>query len=141
MAARQRLAGLIWAAILVVAAQLVPTNALAHAGHAHHHAAAAPTATTSDRQPVQVEETERTRPRSEVVATAEQAPPADACPTSGCTGSCCGTGVGCCGAVMPVAPLQTLPNGGRGNGLPLRRSDPRAGIDPDALGKPPKLLA
>ena len=41
MALRHRIIGLIWAAVLVIAVQFVPSIASAHSGHEHHAAAAA----------------------------------------------------------------------------------------------------
>ena len=36
MALRHRIIGLIWAAVLVIAVQFVPSIASAHSGHEHH---------------------------------------------------------------------------------------------------------
>ncbi len=141
---------MIWAAILVVASHLVPSLAHAHAGHAHHAAATAHVATTPDpatpaavqANSAQVDGVEATRPAPDVavVALAQSEQPATSCPTNGCTGGCCGT-VGCCGAAILTGPAQALPDGGKGADIGLRRSDTRAGIDPEALAKPPRVVA
>ncbi|MCC6776009.1 MAG: hypothetical protein IT537_05125 [Hyphomicrobiales bacterium] len=157
MAAAQRLAALIWAAILLVAVQLVPSAVAAHPGHTHasHHAQAADVAAhqapaapsagarSSGAEVVsQAAQLDAPPPHQTTVAvSAEQLRSDDPCSTSGCNGSCCGTCVGCCGAALLATPVPSWPGAARRSGLLLRRADLRAGIDPDALGKPPKSLA
>jgi hypothetical protein len=59
--------------------------------------------------------------------------------TGGCIGKCCGTGV-CCGTAVLQAPIQTLPEVGILTEIVSFVVDRRAGIDPDELSKPPKIL-
>src|SRR5262245_21906076 len=105
---RHRLAALISAAIVMIAAQLVAGSAWAHPGHSHDHAATA-TAQSPTVQP----------PHHGMRATTEQFQGFEAAGVSvvsvsahggdgvpvmpqsrGCTGGCCGNSVGCCGAVL-----------------------------------------
>src|SRR6188472_3401375 len=102
MVLRHSLAGLIWAAILVVALQFVPTLAFAHAGHSHHssetlaltHANASEHAKSeaSGQKHLQV-----------LTAASETGQPCSSCPGRGCAGKCCGTGL-CCSAAVTQAP-------------------------------------
>ncbi|HEY1364488.1 MAG TPA: hypothetical protein VGF60_19755 [Xanthobacteraceae bacterium] len=144
----RRLAGLIWAAILVVAVQAVPGTAFAHSGHAHHSSIAAAAAAAAAAAPAgpagaaqaALRGVDRERSAHPALASAPPQDETSTAPTGGCSGGCCGGGVGCCGAVLvgPVPPLS-LPRAGA-EIFPLS-FDERAGIQPDALARPPKILA
>ena len=56
MALRHRVIGLIWAAVLVIAVQFVPSTPSAHSGHEHLAAAAASLAATVKQQAHQTAE-------------------------------------------------------------------------------------
>jgi hypothetical protein len=60
--------------------------------------------------------------------------------TSGCIGKCCGTGV-CCGAAVIQAPTPAIPEVGILTLVVWPVVDRHAGIDPDGLSRPPKVLA
>ena len=58
----------------------------------------------------------------------------------GCTGGCCGNGIGCCGAAIAAA-CSSLPDF-RDPQAPIPLvSHSSSGIDPDALRRPPRTLA
>ena len=98
MALRHKIIGLFWSAVLVIAVQLVPSIASAHSGHEHHAAAGATHAATLAQQAHQAAE----RATSEAALTEPgQQDRGTSTPSGGaCTGGCCGTGLGCCGAVL-----------------------------------------
>jgi len=139
MAVRHQLAGLIWAAILVVAVQLVPTLAFAHAGHGHH--SGGPVVSTQASAP-NTAASQTSQSSFHVVTIASHlGQPCLPCSggTGSCTGKCCGTGV-CCGAAVIQAPTQALPVAGILTKISWLIVDGRAGIDPDGLARPPKIL-
>jgi hypothetical protein len=142
MTVRLGLASAFWAAILVIVLQLAPTPALAHAGHTHHmgdvtafmHKAATPAsdhhaasqAKPSVSQVVVLSSAPETSPDPDVEAT--------------CAGGCCGTGAGCCGAVMLGAAVE-LPGFGSVIRVALLAPHRRSGIVSDGLARPPRILA
>jgi len=138
MALRHRFIGLIWAAVLVIAVQLVPSIASAHSGHEHHAAAGAAHAATLAQQAHQAAE----RATSEAALTERGRQDRETSTPSGgaCTGGCCGTGLGCCGAVLTNSTAALFHVAGR---APLIEpiSDQLGGIDPDTLARPPSPLA
>src|SRR4051794_11757259 len=108
MAPSHPLAGLIWAAVLVIAIQFVPTLAFAHAGHSHQSSG---TVTSTHAKAPDVAISEASSPRYlQVVTAASDARPRSSCSaeTSGCIGKCCGNGM-CCGAAVLKAPEQVTP--------------------------------
>ena len=127
------------AAIVLLAAYLVPSAAEAHAGH-HHHARAAVSAPHVN--PVE--------PQSAITTTSAEVgtqiwvtEPAPDTPmrAKGCNGLCCGMGVACCVHALvaesgAVAPVRTAARPIRVPELALR-----PGVDPEALPKPPRPLA
>src|SRR4051794_17819388 len=128
MALRHRIIGLIWAAILVIAVQLVPSIASAHSGHEHHAAA---TAVATHAGTVKQQAHQATGRAMSKVAEPRQENRETSTPSGGaCTGGCCRTGLGCCGAVLAdsTAALFHVPGH-----VPLteRISDQLRGIDPD----------
>ena len=138
MALRHRIIGLIWAAVLVIAVQFVPSIVSAHSGHEHHAAAGATHAGTVKQQAHQAAE----RATNEAALTEpEQQDRKTSTPSGGaCTGGCCGTGLGCCGAVLTDSTASLFHVAGRG---PLIEPilDQLGGIDPDTLARPPRPLA
>lgn len=140
MASKQTLTGLLWAAILVLAVQFMPDFAYAHAGHAKH----APDVGAPIQTPVKQATANNfaTQPASQTAiasSTSEDQP--ISVPASTCTGNCCGTGTGCCGAAQVAGSPDSLPAAGNGSKFAPLVFDPSAGIDPDALIRPPKILA
>jgi hypothetical protein len=143
MRLRQGLASLIWVAILVIAAQFAATSSFAHAGHSRDHVGPSPSSivhalhtgtSISKRQAAAAEKAELTltsSPRADNPAPAQ---------TGGCTGGCCGNGIGCCGAAI-AAVCSSLPDF-RDPQAPIPLvSHSSSGIDPDALRRPPRTLA
>jgi hypothetical protein len=142
MALRQRLAVLIWAAVLVIAAQFVAGSAWAHSGHSLHHSAAAHSAGQLPHNGETASKAQHTASNTaEVsVSTVDRGEPPASPQSGGCTGGCCGHGVGCCGAVLAAsssslsnfpAPLQIVSIG----------FEHGSGLDPEALARPPRTLA
>lgn len=135
-----QLASLIWTAVVVIAVQFVVGSALAHTGHLHDHSmhSPAPHAVHQEQLSSETPFTEASEVRS--LPYSEHAGLPASSQSGGCTGGCCGNGIGCCGAVIAVS-LNSLPS--------LRTQDARipdalargSGIDPDALIRPPRTLA
>ncbi len=142
MGIRLGIAGAIWAAILVVAVQLVPTPALAHSGHVHHAGDVAALAHHAGAGSFDHKAASRPAPSSFQAASISAMPdhPQAADFATACTGGCCGTGASCCGAVM-VGSIAELPDIGTAIRMAVRVVDRRSGIDPDGLARPPRILA
>jgi hypothetical protein len=148
MRLRHRLAALIWAAILLVAAQWVTAPAFAHPGHSHeHHASAARSSsvqdahgyTASDAGSDQVHATQLRK--LDLALGAVNAPePAASIPSGGCTGGCCGTSMGCCGAALFASP-NTLPDFRSATKIIAFVYERGSGIEPEASAPPPRSLA
>ena len=136
MMLRQKVAGLIWAAILVVAVQLVPSLAFAHAGHEHH----APDVTA----PASSVQSPTDHATDAIAAPAEMKAAPDlgsaTAPSGACVGGCCGTGMGCCGSVLIVSE-QAFPPLDAGAHLVASVFFERPGIAPGGLKRPPRILA
>lgn len=137
-ALRQKFAGLIWTTILVVAVQLLPSFAYAHAGHAHHSSPGA-AASSETPAPHDLGKTVERQPVATVQVSTGQKGQALGDSNGSCTGSCCGNGIGCCGGVL-AGLLTTLPDIAF---LPAKFSfvsDWQRGIGPDAIKRPPRSL-
>lgn len=155
---KQRLATLIWAAILVVAIQFVPSLALAHSGHDHHagtatasvpgghhhgHGAAGHADMNAVHAQIGVAHHDigvKAAEPAQVIVAASDADEGDGSPPASCIGGCCGISFGCCGAVLAGAPPD-LPDSGGGDDVVAALYARPSGIDPDALIRPPKPLA
>ncbi len=140
MALRHRIIGLIWAAVLVIAVQFVPSVASAHSGH-EHPAAAAAGAAHAGTVKQQVHQVAERATNEAALAEPRQQNRETSIPSGGaCTGGCCGTGLGCCGAVLADSTASLFHVAGR---VPLIEpiSDQLGGIDPDTLARPPRPLA
>jgi hypothetical protein len=143
MRLRHGLASLIWAAIFLIAAQFVAGSAFAHSGHSHDHLAdsqssAASAAHQGQAAPkLQVVEEENA---DLSVTSLEHGDPPASTRAGGCTGGCCGNGIGCCGAVI-AASFNSLPNfRAQQASIPLANHC-SSGIDPEALRRPPRTIA
>jgi len=138
MSPRLALAGLIRIAILVVAAQLLPALAHAHAAHAHHGAHIAPAAQASPAASADKFAASARHEQSLSAAMSHYSAPA----SSGACAGCCGTGVGCCcGAVLMIGSTGDLPEATCGRSTWSLVRDLRSGIDPGAPAKPPRRSA
>jgi hypothetical protein len=139
MALKRQLAALVWAAAVIVAAQFLASVAQAHAGH--DHASHSAVVVSVDR----VADTDKSAEAEQITAPVElvsvDSNPIPAVPSSGCNGSCCGTGTTCCGAVVLFASAASLPDVGVGRQPLGLASAALPGIHPGALRKPPKSFA
>jgi hypothetical protein len=137
-----RLAILIWAAMVLVAAQFVAGLASAHPGHAHgnpavSHLSGAHAIYQSHAQK-EAEPAVSKRAELSVVSLDEIELPVSA-QTGGCTAGCCGHGIGCCGAALaPVS--NSLPESSTRKQIFSFGYDRGSGVDPDALARPPRIL-
>lgn len=145
MLLKRRLAGMIWAAMFVIAAQFFAGSALAHAGHSHGHPPASHISSVQNSDhvsppilsPAQVAGVEQ----ADVSLTAPEGAGTPVFPQSGaCTGGCCGNGIGCCGAVLAVAP-SPIPDERPEKETCSLALDRPSGIHPEALRRPPRTLA
>ena len=134
MISKRHLATVIWIAIATVAVQLLPATALAHGGHAHLRGSIA--AVTDHRA-----EGDAAQLKTEHTIAIAQAKAVDVsrAETSGtCDDGCCASGFSCCAPAVLPEPMLRLPE--RLKALMIERpgQSMRAGIDPEALPKPPK---
>jgi hypothetical protein len=142
MRLRHGLASLIWAAIFVIAAQFGADSAFAHAGHSRNHVGASQSAMVhATHKGTSISKLQVTAEKAELTVTssprADEPAPSQ---TGGCTGGCCGNGIGCCGAAIAAA-CSSLPDF-RDPQAPIPLvSYSSSGIDPDALRRPPRTLA
>jgi hypothetical protein len=142
MAARRQLAILIWTAIVVIAVQLMPSVAWAHAGHDHGPVATLEQAAASDeaRLTAQHASTVAGAEMTETVVTAADTRRSLASSRT-CHATCCGSGFSCSVPVLVAEMPPYLP------GRPSARAVVRAaaplpdGIDPETLPKPPKSFS
>jgi hypothetical protein len=139
---RLAISGAIWAAIIAIAVQLVPSPALAHAGHTHHAGDVTTLHQSSDALATIHKAAKRTANPVSQPAFLSSAPAVDdsIALTGACTGSCCGAGTGCCGVAMPGS-IADIPRPGAATQLVALASHRRSGIDPDGLARPPRSLA
>ncbi|MGE3148556.1 MAG: hypothetical protein AB7K04_05750 [Pseudorhodoplanes sp.] len=138
MGLKRQLATLLWAAAVLIAAQLLPSFAQAHAGH--DHASQSVVAALSDHVADPAKSTEAKRAAASAELASVDSSTIPAAPATGCNGSCCGTGNACCGAILLFSSVS-LPEVGAGQQLVGTASSAPPGIDPDALRKPPKSFA
>ena len=134
MISKQQLVAVIWIAIVTISVQLVPATALAHGGHGHLSGSI--TTVTHDRT-----EGDALQLKAEHTGTVAQAKAADFTrpATAGtCNNGCCASGFSCCVPAILPQPILRLP--ARLKARKLERPGPsmRAGIDPEALPRPPK---
>jgi hypothetical protein len=144
MSPRHRLAALVWAAIFMVVAQFVAGSASAHSGHSHDHSAVSRSSPAAQLPHDGNATTEAQLRRSEKVefsvSALERAGPPNSPQSGGCTGGCCGNGIGCCGAVLASC-SNCLPDFRVQTKIVSLAFDRRSGIDPEPLGRPPRTLA
>jgi hypothetical protein len=136
MAARHRLAGLIFAAILIVAFQFVPSLAYAHLSHGH----GSPSLSAPTGVEIPSETADASGTSIEVLTAAVEAPASGLVMFGSCITGCSGTGHSCCGGGAMIVPVQNLPELKSERTRLLPGFDERSGIVPDAPGRPPKPL-
>jgi hypothetical protein len=143
------ISGVIWAVILAIALQLVPSPASAHPGHAHHAGDVSALAhhqhtagTVHQRGSADQKAATRTTQPSSHTSIASSLPDRSEVTASAgaCTGGCCGAGAGCCGAAL-VGSTADLPDITIAVMGAAYVDDRRSGIDPDGLARPPRTLA
>ena len=142
---RRRLAAMIWAAIFVIAAQFFAGSALAHVGHSHGHSSAASSSAVqlSNQVSPPIHSTAQVawlEHDNLSLSTSEDADMPVVPQSRGCTGGCCGNGLGCCGAVLAVAP-SPIPEKGPQRETVSHALNSEPGIDPEGLRRPPRTLA
>ena len=132
-------------AALVAAAMLfAPVSAQAHAGEDHgvsahaRHApiAAALTTTASEASDPLMSQSPALLSHYEAMSATSPSPMKN---SGTCKGGCCGTGLGCCGAVLIVSP-QGLPDFAYHHAVASFDFSYSPGIDPDRLIRPPRTL-
>jgi hypothetical protein len=140
----RQIAGLAAAALIAAAMLFAPTIAQAHVGHSHtavpapHAEHVAVSAQYLDKAPDVTKPSAASTLRHQEEASAGMSEQPSKEDTGTCTGSCCG--LGCCGAVLTVAPHE-VPNFVYLSTVFLSDFDYSAGTDPDALRRPPRHLA
>jgi hypothetical protein len=134
MISKRQLAAVIWIAIVTIAVQLVPATALAHAGHTHLRGSIV--GVTHDRAEgaalgVNADHTG-------ALAQAEAADVSRARTSGACNDGCCASGFSCCAPAILPEPILGLPSRLKALKVEPPGASIRAGIDPEALPKPPK---
>jgi hypothetical protein len=141
MVSKRHLAALIRVAVVMIAIQMLPATALAHAGHTrtpdlissttHHHA----TGGATHLNPAH-ENAEHTGAAAEIVAVKLGAN--QAAVSGMCNAGCCASGFSCCAPAMLSETAAALSNGLSGSKVVRPRTSIRSGIEPETLPKPPK---
>ena len=134
MISRQQLAAVIWIAIVTISVQFVPATALAHGGHGHLSGSI--TTVTHDR--TEGDALQLKAEHTQAVAQAKTSEFTRPATAGACNSGCCASGFPCCVPAILLEPVLGLP--ARLNSRKLERPGPsiRAGIDPEALPRPPK---
>jgi hypothetical protein len=140
MTPKRQLAALIWAATVVIAAQLLPSIAQAHAGHDHASPSFAMASPDHIADQAKSAEAKRSSELTELASIDLYAVPTPAT-SAGCKGVCCGTGTACCGVVLLLGFEPALPDIRRARQAVDAGSSAPPGFDPDALRKPPRSFA
>lgn len=155
MSLDRQIVRLMAAMILAIIAYVAPSAVQAHEGHAHHShhmAAAQPTVLPSTAKAavssvvaapwLVAQAAVRTWSKVALTVTdgASIEPSGDDCCPIGCKTRCCGT-MTCCATGVLSGPYTVSPSLFRTVTLIPRDVAGRAGIDPEALPKPPRTLA
>jgi hypothetical protein len=135
MISKRQLAAVLWITIVTIVVQLLPATALAHGGHAHIGDPI--TAVTNDRAEGGV--IQSNVEHAGAVTRAQAAADISRVATVGmCNDGCCASGFSCCApAILPEA-IFGLPVHLKVLKVERPGTSRRAGIDPEALPKPPK---
>jgi len=134
------LASLIWTAILVIAVQFVVGSAFAHTGHSHHNPTASQSSVAHQSDSISMLQGLQKGDANLSAALSDHDDRSVPTQSGGCTGGCCGNGIGCCGAMigtvsrlLPDFRVRKAPTW-----LAFHRS---SGADPASLRRPPRTLA
>lgn len=139
MALKRQLSTLLWAAVVLIAAQFLPGVAHAHAGHDHVSPLVVVALSEHVADPAKSAEAKRAAALAELASVDSRTIPA--APSGGCNGSCCGTGTTCCGAVVLFTSGAVLPDVGVARQPMGTAGTAPPGNHPDALRKPPRSFA
>jgi len=134
------LASLIWTAVLVIAVQFVAGSAFAHTGHSHHHPMVAQSSATHQSNSVLKLQTLQNGGTNLSATPSDRDDRSVPTQSGGCTGGCCGNGIGCCGAVIETV-FGSLPDFRIRKALIWLAFYRSAGADPASLRRPPRTLA
>jgi hypothetical protein len=134
MISKRQLAAVIWIAIVTIAVQLLPASALAHGGHAHLR----DSIVTVTHGRAECDALQLNAEHTEAVAQAVAVNVNWAATSGTCNDGCCASGFSCCVPAILPEPILRLP--ARLHALKIERpaTSIRAGIDPEAIPKPPK---
>jgi hypothetical protein len=142
MISKRPLAALLWVAIVMIAVQMSPVAALAHAGHTHAHDSIS---SVAHHQPngnaTQVNTAPANAEHAGAVAEAAAlGPDADrAAASTKCRLGCCANGgFSCCAPAMLCENAPDLPGCMSGLKVVRLRTRTESGVDPETLPKPPK---
>ena len=137
---RHQLVRVMGAAIVLIAAYLMPTVAQAHAGHVHAAPAAVAAATSAS--PDNSATAAKAAPYDAIAKTvavlradrSTQAP-------ARCKGFCCGVNMSCCAPALAPEAATLVPLPAPSRLVLIYQAPARPGIDPEALPKPPRSFA
>ena len=139
------LAALIWGVVVLIAIQLVPTTARAHAGHAHVSAAQVSAAHGGGSSSAVMHDRAsdhaiypRTSVASPEVATAAPDNDGSTAPAAPCNCGYCAAGCPCCVPMILAEPGAGWPPPSTATDIIGQASSTRPGVDPEAPAKPPK---
>ncbi len=133
MISKRQLAAVIWIAIVTIAVALLPATAFAHGGHGHLRGSVA--AATHDRAEDGALQLSK---HTAAVAQAKAADISRAAISGTCHDGCCANGFSCCAPAILPELLLRLPVCLKARKAEQLAASIRAGIDPEALPKPPK---
>jgi hypothetical protein len=134
MISKRQLAAVLLIAIVTIAIQLLPSIALAHGGHIHLRDSI--TAVTDDRAGGSAHQLNAEH--SGAVARAKAADISRTAISGTCNHGCCASGFSCCVPAVLPEPMLRLPEHLKALTIERPGQSIRAGIDPEALPKPPK---
>jgi hypothetical protein len=134
MISKRQLATVIWIAIVAIAVQLVPAAALAHSGHTHLRGSMA----AASHNRAEGVGFQLNAEHTGAVALAQAADISRAATFGMCNDGCCASGFSCCAPAILPEPILRLPAHLKALQVERPETSTRAGIDPEALPKPPK---
>jgi hypothetical protein len=132
-----------WASAALVAAVMLFAPAMAQAHSVHEHAAMAHGSHAQHQDILKQHANTAAEAAPQVslqMMSTRMGDERDAQDTGNCLGSCCGNGLGCCGAIMFTA-QQALPDVANDSAIAPLDVDYGTGVDPDSLKRPPRTLA
>jgi hypothetical protein len=134
MISKRQLGAVLWIAIVTIAVELLPATALVHGGHAHLRGSIAAVTNQRAERDAAPLKTEHTI----AIARAKAADVSRAQTSGTCDDGCCASGFSCCAPAVLSEPMLRLPERLKAPTIERPGQSIRAGIDPEALPKPPK---